>query len=178
MTVRDSQMERPAYDLTVPAKSAENSEVQKTSRKYCNRSRLYDPHGRYTVTPPWQHRSATGQTPFARARRSSGSGGWKHRKWSNCNRLCDQPPRPRFRHPLRSSVITAAQTCSEKQQTGSKPGHLDVIAFRDACRLTGLASGRTSAGQPEATDLAGQTVQRPNGTALGDRSLDQGYVVR
>ena len=41
MTVRDSQMERPAYDLTVPAKSTENSEVQKTSRKYCNRSRLY-----------------------------------------------------------------------------------------------------------------------------------------
>jgi hypothetical protein len=39
---------------------------------------------------PGQHRSATGNTPSARAERSRGRGGRMQRKCSNCNMLRDK----------------------------------------------------------------------------------------
>ena len=103
--------------------STENSEVQKTSRKYGNRSRLYDPHGGYTVTPPGHHRGATGKTPLALARRNSGRTRLKQRKCFNCNILRNQPesvsqclhlPRAnkeKQRRPQRDAFVISATDC-------------------------------------------------------------------
>ena len=45
----------------------------------------------YMGASPGLRRGATGETPSAQGERSRGRGGWRQRKCSNYNRLCDQP---------------------------------------------------------------------------------------